>query len=133
MIELLGNLSEHLGLPVNASSHGLMLDQMNGWVHWLMIILFVGWGIFFIVTLFKFGIMSSGKVDRDGVQSHASTYSEYAIIVVEAFLLVSFAIPLWSLTKTDIPDLKRLEPELFVPRLTQHPIEYSVESVSNAI
>jgi cytochrome c oxidase subunit 2 len=34
----------------------------------------------------------------------SSSYSEYAIIVVEAFLLVSFAIPLWSLTKTDIPD-----------------------------
>jgi cytochrome c oxidase subunit 2 len=48
--------------------------------------------------------MSNGKVERDGVQSHASTYSEYAIIVVEAFLLVSFAIPLWSLVKTDIPD-----------------------------
>ncbi len=104
MIEFFGSLSEHLGMPVIASSHGLMLDQMSGWVHWLMIILFVGWGIFFIVTLFKFGIMSSGKVDRDGVKSHASTYSEYAIIVVEAFLLVSFAIPLWSLTKTDIPD-----------------------------
>jgi len=104
MIDFFGSLSEHLGMPVIASSHGLMLDQMSGWVHWLMIILFVGWGIFFIVTLFKFGIMSSGKVDRDGVKSHASTYSEYAIIVVEAFLLVSFAIPLWSLTKTDIPD-----------------------------
>ena len=105
MIELLGNLSEYLGMPVIASSHGLMLDQMSGWVHWLMIILFVGWGIFFIVTLFKFGIISNGKVDRDGVQSHASTYGEYAVILVEAFILVSFAIPLWSLTKTDIPDV----------------------------
>jgi len=105
MIELLGKLGENLGMPVIASSHGLMLDQMSGWVHWLMIILFVGWAIFFIVTLFKFGIMSNGKVDRDGVQSHASTYGEYAIIVVEAFLLVSFAIPLWSLAKTDIPDI----------------------------
>ena len=105
MIELFGNLGESLGMPVIASSHGLILDQMSGWVHWLMIILFVGWGIFFIVTLFKFGIMSSGKVDRDGVQSHTSTYGEYAIIVVEAFILVSFAIPLWSLTKTDIPDV----------------------------
>ena len=104
MIELFGNLGESLGMPVIASSHGLMLDQMSGWVHWLMIILFVGWGIFFIVTLFKFGILSSGKVNRDGVQSHASSYSEYAIIVVEAFLLVSFAIPLWSLTKTDVPN-----------------------------
>ncbi len=104
MIELFGNLSESLGMPVIASSHGLMLDQMSGWVHWLMIILFVGWGIFFIITLFKFGIISKGKVDRDGVQSHASTYGEYAVIVVEAFILVSFAIPLWSLTKTDIPN-----------------------------
>ena len=104
MIEFFGGLSKHLGMPVIASSHGLMLDQMSGWVHWLMIILFVGWAIFFTVTLFKFGIMSNGKVERDGVQSHASTYSEYAIIVVEAFLLVSFAIPLWSLVKTDIPD-----------------------------
>ena len=105
MIELFGNLGESLGMPVIASSHGLMLDQMSGWVHWLMIILFVGWGIFFIITLFKFGIISKGKVDRDGVQSHASTYGEYAVIVVEAFILVSFAIPLWSLTKTDIPDV----------------------------
>ena len=105
MIELLGNLSKSLGMPIIASSHGLMLDQMSGWVHWLMIILFVGWGIFFIVTLFKFGIISNGKVSRDGVQSHVSTYSEYAIIVVEAFLLVSFAIPLWSLTKTNVPNL----------------------------
>jgi cytochrome c oxidase subunit 2 len=104
MIELFGNLGESLGMPVIASSHGLILDQMSGWVHWLMIILFVGWGIFFIVTLFKFGIISKGKVDRDGVQSHASTYGEYAVIVVEAFILVSFAIPLWSLTKTDIPN-----------------------------
>ena len=55
MVELLGNLSEHLGMPLNASSHGLMLDQMNGWVHWLMIILFVGWVIFFILTIIKFG------------------------------------------------------------------------------
>ena len=56
MIEFFGSLSEHLGMPVIASSHGLMLDQMSGWIHWLMIILFVGWAIFFTVTLFKFGI-----------------------------------------------------------------------------
>ena len=74
MIELLGNLSKHLGLPVNASSHGLILDQMNGWVHWLMIILFVGWAIFFILTLVKFGFLNKDKVNPEGVKSHASTY-----------------------------------------------------------
>ncbi|MBT5078406.1 MAG: hypothetical protein HN820_00670 [Candidatus Marinimicrobia bacterium] len=105
MIELLGNLSEHLGLPVNASSHGHMLDQMNGWVHWLMIILFVGWGIFFILTLVKFGFLNKEKVDCEGVKSHAGTYGEYAVILFEAFLLVGFAVPLWSLVKTDLPDV----------------------------
>ena len=105
MIELLGNLSEHLGLPLNASSHGHMLDQMNGWVHWLMIALFVGWGIFFILTLVKFGFLNREKVDPVGVKSHTSSYAEYAVILFEAFLLVGFAIPLWSMVKTDIPDV----------------------------
>ena len=105
MIELFGNLSEHLGLPLNASSHGQMLDQMNGWVHWLMIVLFVGWGIFFILTLVKFGFLNREKVDPVGVKSHTSSYAEYAVILFEAFLLVGFAIPLWSMVKTDIPDV----------------------------
>ena len=105
MIELLGNLSEHLGLPLNASRHGQMLDQMNGWVHWLMIVLFVGWGIFFILTLVKFGFLNREKVDPIGVKSHTSSYAEYAVILFEAFLLVGFAIPLWSMVKTDIPNI----------------------------
>ena len=49
MVEYLGNISKYLGLPINASSHGHMIDNMIGWVHWLMILLFVGWG----VNLFK--------------------------------------------------------------------------------
>ncbi len=38
MIEKLGNLSEYLGLPINSASHGLMIDNMISWVHWLMFI-----------------------------------------------------------------------------------------------
>ena len=56
MVEFFGRLGEYLGFPVNASSHGLIIDHMNGWVHWLMLILFIGWGIFFLITLYKFGI-----------------------------------------------------------------------------
>ena len=104
MIEKLGNLSQYLGMPINASSHGHLLDQMNGWVHWLMIVLFVGWGLFFIITLIKFGFLNN-KVDPEGVKSHAGKYSEYAIILFEAFLLIGFAIPLWSMVKTDIPEV----------------------------
>ena len=53
MIELLGKLSNNLGLPSVASDHALKIDYMNGWVHWLMLILFLGWGIFFILNFFS--------------------------------------------------------------------------------
>ena len=61
MIEFFGKLGEHLGFPVNASEHGLIIDHMNGWIHWLMLILFIGWGIFFLLTLYKFGIKNSNE------------------------------------------------------------------------
>ena len=46
MLDFFGRLGENLGFPINASSHGLIIDHMNGWIHWLMLILFIGWSIF---------------------------------------------------------------------------------------
>ena len=106
MIEFFGKLGEHLGFPVNASEHGLIIDHMNGWIHWLMLILFIGWGIFFLLTLYKFGIKNSNeKADYEGVKNHYSTYAEYGVILFEVFLLLAFAIPVWSMVKTDVPDV----------------------------
>ena len=82
MIEYFGNLSQHLGLPINSASHGHMIDNMIGWVHWLMLILFVGWGAFFIITIIKFGINNSkDRADYEGVKNHYSTYGEYGVIL----------------------------------------------------
>ena len=106
MIEYFGRLGESLGFPINASSHGLIIDHMNGWIHWLMLVLFIGWGIFFIVTIYKFGIKKDdSKADYDGVQSHYSSYAEYGVILFEVFLLVAFAVPVWSMVKTNIPEI----------------------------
>ena len=106
MIEFFGRLGENLGFPVNASTHGLIIDHMNGWIHWLMLLLFIGWGIFFIVTIYKFGIKKENeKADYDGIQSHYSTYAEYGVILFEVFLLIAFAVPVWSMVKTNIPDI----------------------------
>ena len=41
----------YLGLPVQASAHAGEIDEMIALVHWLMAILFVGWGIFFLFVL----------------------------------------------------------------------------------
>lgn len=103
MIELLGKLSNYLGLPSVGSSHGLEMDYMNGWVHWLMLILFIGWGAFFIFTVIKFRAKSNPKANYYGVKSNFSKYVEVAIVVFEAFLLVGFAYPIWSALKTDVP------------------------------
>jgi len=105
MIELLGNLSNHLGLPSLGSSHGLEMDYMQGWVHWLMLILFIGWGTFFIFTVIKFRSNANNSADYEGVKSNFSKYAEIAVIAFEAFLLVGFAYPIWSMAKTDVPDV----------------------------
>ena len=106
MIEFFGKLGEHLGFPINASEHGLIIDHMNGWIHWLMLILFIGWGVFFIYTLYKFGLNNKNDTaDYEGVKSHYSTYAEYGVILFEVFLLIAFAMPVWSMVKTNLPDV----------------------------
>ena len=106
MIEFFGKLGEYLGFPVNASEHGLIIDHMNGWIHWLMLILFVGWGIFFLFTLYKFGIKKDNqKADYEGVKNHYSTYAEYGVILFEVFLLIAFAMPVWAMVKTSVPEV----------------------------
>lgn len=93
-----------LGLPLNASTHGAEIDNMISLVHWLMLVLFVGWAIFFIYTLIRFRQSKNPKANYHGVKSHYSTYAEAGIVVVEAILLVGFAFPIWADVMTDHPE-----------------------------
>jgi len=104
MLEKVGQISEYLGLPINSASHGHMIDNMIGWVHWLMLFLFAGWGIYLIITVFKFRSSANPKADYHGVKSHYSQYAEYGVIIFEAFLLIGLSIPLYSQLKTSLPD-----------------------------
>mgnify|MGYP001189856155 CR=1 FL=1 len=104
MIESMGNLSEYLGLPINSASHGLMIDNMIGWVHWVMLALFVGWGIYLIIAVIKFSAKSNPQADYHGVQSHFSHYIEYGVLIIEAFLLIGLSIPLYAQLKTTLPN-----------------------------
>ena len=104
MIEYFGKISQYLGLPINSASHGHMIDNMIGWVHWLMFILFVGWGIYLIVAITKFRKSSNPTADYNGMKSHFSQYIEYGVIMFEAFLLIGLSIPLYSQLKTSLPN-----------------------------
>ncbi|OUW61520.1 MAG: hypothetical protein CBD58_03045 [bacterium TMED198] len=104
VFQSVGKLSEYLGLPVNSSEHGYIIDYMIGWVHWLMLVLFIGWGAFYIYCIIRFASRNNKKASYHGVTSNYSTYAEAGVILFEAFLLIAFAVPLWSMFKTDLPD-----------------------------
>jgi cytochrome c oxidase subunit 2 len=83
-------------LPPDYSAHGPALDRLTVNVHWLMLILFVGWGLVFTFMLFRFRKGKHPKAVYHGTKSHISTYAEFGILVVEIVLLVVFSIPLWA-------------------------------------
>ncbi len=97
-------------MPPDYSAHGAELDRLNANVHWLMLILFVGWGLVFAFMLMRFRRSKQPKAIYHGTKSHLSTYAEAGILVVEIVLLVVFSIPLWARwTKAPGPDQNPLE------------------------
>src|SRR3954463_2041519 len=102
-----------LGLPVLASEHGKDVDNLIIYVHWLMIVLFVGWLAYFAYTLFRFHRSRNPKADYVGVKNHASNYIEGAVAIVEAVLLIFVAIPLWARTVDKLPD-KKAATEIYI-------------------
>ena len=94
---------ELLGLPSQASAHAAQIDGMIVILHWLMLVLGVGWGIFFVYTLIRFRASAHPKADYEGVKSHTSSYLEVAVAVVEAVILLGFAIPAWAVRVNAFP------------------------------
>lgn len=88
--------SDLLHLPVLASENGRDVDNLIIYVHWLMVLLFVGWFGYFLYCLWRFNSKRNKKADHIGVRSHMSNYIEIAVIVAEVILLAGFAIPMWA-------------------------------------
>lgn len=96
-------MEKFLGFPDLASVHGAQLDHLVVVVHWLMLVLFVGWGSFFLFTLLRFRAGNQPKANYHGVTSHYSSYLEIGMAVFEAFLLIGFSIPLWASRVNEFP------------------------------
>jgi cytochrome c oxidase subunit 2 len=93
----------YLGMPVQASAHAAELDHMSVLVHWLMLILFVGWGAFFIYVLFRFRKGANPKASYAGAKGKISKGLELGIVLAEIVLLVFYAIPAWATRVRDFP------------------------------
>ncbi len=91
------------GTPLIASDHGAGLDALTWYIHLLMAVLFVGWAIYFVYVLFRFRSTRHLQADHIGVQNHFSTYVEVGVAVIEAVLLIGFAVPLWARSVEKFP------------------------------
>jgi len=89
-------MTDWLGLPPLATTHGGQIDGLIGWMHIFMAILFVGWGAFLVYALIRFRKSRNPVANYAGVKSHTSSYLEVAVAVVEMVLLFAFSIPLWA-------------------------------------
>ena len=96
-------MTEWMGLPALAATHGAQIDNLIGWIHIFMLVLFVGWGGFFLYAIARFRKSRNPVADYKGVTSKNSTYMEIGVAVVEAILLIGFAIPLWAARIESIP------------------------------
>jgi cytochrome c oxidase subunit 2 len=96
-------INEFLGQPPNASEHGYQIDHILEFAHWFMGALFVGWSVFFIFVLIRFRKGRQPRADHAGVRSGISTHLEFSVVLIEAVLLLGFAIPLWAKRVNEFP------------------------------
>jgi cytochrome c oxidase subunit II len=94
---------QYLGIPVQASAHAAEIDNMTVLVHWLMLVLFVGWGAFFLFVIVKFRRGANPKASYTGAKGKFAKGTEVAVALVEVALLVFYAIPAWARRVTTFP------------------------------
>jgi cytochrome c oxidase subunit 2 len=90
-------------MPPVASEQGVQIDNLIIYMHWLMIVLFVGWLAYFFFVLIRFRRSRNPRADYVGVKNHASSYIEAAVALVEFVLLFGLAIPFWAKATDKFP------------------------------
>ena len=115
-------MTEWLGLPPLATTHGAQIDSLIGWIHIFMLLLFVGWGGFFVYVLMRFRKSRHPVANYPGVTSHFSSYVEGGVLVIEMVLLFAFSIPLWAARVDHVPS----EKEALVVQVTAEQFAWNI-------
>jgi cytochrome c oxidase subunit 2 len=113
---------DYLGLPAQAATHAADVDHMMGLVHWLMLILFVGWGTFFVFVLVRFRKGANPKANYAGAKGKFAKGTELAVVVAEMILLFWYAIPGWYTRVNAFPS----ESEAVVVHVVARQFEWQV-------
>ena len=109
-------------MPRQGSTHAAEIDNMTVLVHWLMLILFVGWGLFFLFVLFRFRRGANPNASYTGAHGKFAKSTEIAVAIVEIALLVFYAIPAWATRVKAFP----AESEAVVVRVVGHQFAWEI-------
>jgi cytochrome c oxidase subunit 2 len=93
-------------LPMEASSQASAVDDMIVYVHWLMLVLAIGWSIYFVYVLFRFRAKKNPHAQYVGASGLYSKYVEMGVILAEIVLLFGFSVPIWAELTKNFPELE---------------------------
>ena len=83
------------GLPIDISTHGWEIDRLIIVVHWIMVLLFVGWFAFLVYALFRFRARAGHKAEYHTKHFKTPTFLEVLVAITEVILLCAFSFPIW--------------------------------------
>src|SRR5438034_238227 len=100
------NLYGKWWLPVDVSTHGAGIDSLINWVHVLMILMFVGWGCFFVYCLVNFRHRDGHKATYAPVKGKITKVIEAGALICELIFLFVLSMPIWAAYRNVPEDLK---------------------------
>lgn len=83
-------------MPPDYSAHGWEVDRLIVDIHWLMAILFVLFGAYFVYALLRFRAGKNPSAQYAGMKSRWSLYVVAAVVVIELVDLFAYSIPAWA-------------------------------------
>jgi cytochrome c oxidase subunit 2 len=84
-----------LGMPVAASAQAHDVDRLMTLIHVVMVVMFVGWGLFFAYVLLRFNRRRHPQAVYAGVRGRWATWVEGGVLAAEIVLLAGFSVPYW--------------------------------------
>jgi cytochrome c oxidase subunit II len=82
-------------LPPAASAHAGSIDSMLEHVHWMVLVLFAGWAVYFLYVLLRFRRGAHPQANPKGTHGKFAMLVFAGVVISEAVLLVGSGLPLW--------------------------------------
>lgn len=85
----------HKFLPPAASEHAASIDAMLEHVHWMVLVLFAGWAIYFLWVMFRYRAGRQPEPDPRGARGHLAMVVFAGVVVAEGIMLIGVGLPGW--------------------------------------